>query len=109
MIGMFTILLLTILQFSAGFGALTLLRIRLRPLLFISLALLVGIASFSIVPFMLQLFFIPLRFATVFLFLVLITIALNIKCRQGIRELKIEWRQSPVNIKIYEVPFIIVM
>ena len=54
-----SIILLTLVQFIAGAGLITLLRCRLRPGIFLPVSVLLGLGVFSTLPFILQLLFIP--------------------------------------------------
>ena len=71
------ILLLGFLQFSAGFGVLCLLKIYLNTAFCISLSVLIGIAVFSVIPFLLQLAYIPLTAFTIFSFFIDTFVHLN--------------------------------
>jgi hypothetical protein len=94
---------LIILQFITGFGILNLFRIDLKPLMFISLAVLLGVANFSIIPFLLQLFFIPLTSLNVFLGVVISAILFNLKPRNGLQRFRNSFRSHPFRIRIYEL------
>jgi len=104
-----SILLLTLAQFAAGFGLLTLFRIQLKPALLLPLAVLSGIAVFSWVPFLLQLCYIPLTATSVFSSLAIACVLLNIKWKRGIAQ----WRQNssgpPRVLRMYELPFLLVI
>ncbi len=106
MISVLTILLFTLLQLIAGFGILTLFNIQLKPGLFLSLSMLLGVAVFSLVPFILQLFYIPLTSLNIFLSLVIACITLNIKFRNGLHHLKIIFQNTHFKIRLYEIPFL---
>jgi hypothetical protein len=103
------LLLLTILQFIAGFGVATLFKISQKPALFLPLCLLVGIAVFSIVPFAMQLMFIPLSSFNIFLALVLVSAMLNIRYRAGMAELGKMLKGGRFTMRLYEVPFLLVI
>lgn len=103
------IILFTILQFFAGFGVLTLSRIRLKRGIFIPLCLLTGVAVFSIVPFLLQLIYIPITRWSVFISLLLVCILLNWQLRAGIKLVREHWRNTKFNIKLYEIPALLVI
>ena len=109
MSGIMIIVLLTIIQFIAGFGILNLFKIDLKPGLFISLAILLGVAVFSVMPFLLQLAHIPLTSTNVFISIIAACVLLNLKFRSGIarlNELKTNIRLKP---KLYELPFILMI
>jgi len=104
-----SILLLTLAQFAAGFGLLTLFRIQLKPALLLPLAVLTGIAVFSMVPFLLQLCYIPLTATNVFSSLAIACVLLNIRWKRGMAQ----WRQNstgpPRVLRMYELPFLLVI
>jgi hypothetical protein len=95
-------LILTFLQMLSGFGILCLLRVYLKPSLFIPLSVLLGIATFSFVPFLMQLLFIPLTGFNIFTVLILACIALNLRIREGIKNFKPILLQSRFRIELYE-------
>ncbi|MGZ5190645.1 MAG: hypothetical protein ACXWCZ_06460, partial [Flavisolibacter sp.] len=81
-------LALIILQFITGFGILNLFRIDLRPFMFISLAVILGVANFSIIPFLLQLLYIPLTSLNVFVGLLISAILFNLQLLNGIKRFR---------------------
>ncbi|WP_207512995.1 hypothetical protein [Longitalea luteola] len=109
MSGIMIILVLTVIQFIAGFGLLNLFKIELKPGLFISLAILLGVAVFSIMPFVLQLAFIPLTSANVFISIIAATALLNIRFKSGLARFKELWSGLRFRIKIYEIPFVVMI
>jgi hypothetical protein len=102
-------LLLTIGQWFAGFGILTLFNLRLKPALFLSLSVLLGIAVFSIVPFLLQLFEGRITSLHVFVSLCVICILVNIRFRTGIRALQEMWSGNSFRVRLYEIPFLLMI
>ena len=78
-------LLLLLYYLVAGYGVLTLFRLRLKAAYMITLSMLLGVAVASVVPFLLQLVFIPLTPAAVFGALILVALALNIPSIRRIR------------------------
>lgn len=109
MSGIMVILLLTIIQFITGFGIITLFKIQLKPGLLISVAILLGVAVFSLMPFVLQLAYIPLTSTNVFLSLIAAAVLLNVKYKSGIARFKELRAAIRFKIKIYEIPFIAMM
>ena len=109
MIYLFTIILLTLLQLLAGFGVVTLCGIKLRPSLLLSLSLLLGIVVFSVIPFLLQLFYIPLTASFISIAIVIITWLLNWHFARGIGELKQDLRGKKISIAVYEIPLMLVI
>jgi hypothetical protein len=103
-------LLLLLYYLVAGYGVVTLFRLRLKTAYMITLSVLLGVAVASVVPFLMQLLFIPLTPATVFGLLILTALALNIPSLLRIRrESFTAFRQSlkppPFRILPYEIPF----
>lgn len=105
----FMIIALTLVQFATGFGLLSLFSIKLKPGMHLSLSVLMGVAVFSIVPFLLQLFFVPLTALNVFLSLAISCVLLNVRPRTRFRQLKRVLQQTKFSFKLYEIPFLLVM
>jgi len=103
------ILFLAILQFFMGFGVLTLLRIQIGFIYFLALSVLLGIAVFSLVPFLVQLCYLPLSSTNLFIALITICALLNIKLRPAMLHLRNQFRNTKLAVRLYEVPFIIVI
>lgn len=101
------IIMLTLVQFATGFGLLSLFRIRLKPGMHLSLSLMTGVGIFSIVPFLLQLFFVPLTALNVFLSLAITCLLLNVRPRTRLRQLKQVLAQTKFSIRLYELPFLL--
>lgn len=103
-------LLLLILYLVSGLGILQLFGLRLKPAYTITLSLLLGIAVASFLPFLLQLFYIPLTGFTVFGVLVLATALLSIPTvmhvrREGMGSLRAALVPTRFQIQPYEIPF----
>jgi len=104
-------LLLPLYFLVAGYGVLTLFGLRLKTAYMITLSLLLGVAVASVVPFLLQLLYIPLTPGTVFGTLILAALILNIP---GIRRIRLEGftafgrslNPPPFRILFYEIPFL---
>jgi hypothetical protein len=106
---MVALLLLTLLQFISGIGVLTLFNISLRSGLKFPVALLLGVAVSSFVPFLLQLLYIPLTSFSVFSALGVTAILLNLnmsrsmaQCEELVSNIRFTW-------KLYELPFILLI
>jgi hypothetical protein len=109
MTGLLTILLLTGLQLLAGFGLLTLSRLWLKPGLFLPLAVLTGVGIFSVIPFILQLLYVSLTATNIFISLAAACIFLNFRIREGIRRLQNMIQHTHFGVRIYELPFLLVL
>src|SRR5436189_5782672 len=103
------IILLGLLQFSAGFGILILLKIYLKPAFCISLSVLIGIAVFAIVPFLLQLILIPLTSFTVYASIAIACILFNLHSRKKLLQLLDTLRHYRYRFKLYELPFLLLL
>ncbi|OQP56946.1 hypothetical protein A3860_10240 [Niastella vici] len=109
MSGIMIIILFTIIQFIAGFGLLNLFNIQLKPGLLISLAILLGVMVFSIMPFLLQLAYIPLTSTNVFISIIVACVLLNIKFKSGIARLQQLKATMRFKLKIYEIPYLVMI
>src|SRR5205809_7466271 len=103
------IILLGLLQFSAGFGILILLKIYLKPAFCISLSVLIGIAVFAIVPFLLQLIHIPLISFTVFVSIAIACILFYLKSINKFLEFLNTFKNYHFLFKLYKFPFILLL
>jgi hypothetical protein len=99
------IFFLTAVQMLAGFGLLTLFNVTIKPPFYLSLALLLGIAVFSLVPFILQLLNLPVTPVTVFTSIFIETFLLNLKFKEGFKNLKSLFYNTRFTIRMYEAPF----
>jgi len=103
------LLLLTLLQFISGIGVLALFRLSLRNGLKIPLALLLGVAVSSLVPFLLQLLYVPLTAFSVFSALILTALLLNLHMGRTAEQWKRMFHHIHFTMKLYELPFILLM
>ena len=103
------IIVLTLLQFATGFGVLGKFRIQLKPAMHISLSVLLGVAVFSLAPFLLQLLFVPLTADNVFLALAVTCLLLNVRSASRIRLLGQTMKDAKFRVTLYDIPFIIVI
>lgn len=90
-----------------GYGVLDLFNIKLKPAMHLALSLILGVAVASVLPFLLQLLYIPLTTAIVFGSLVGTMLLLNFKLLKGNRQLSFE--KSAFSIRLYEWPFILML
>jgi len=107
-------LLLLILYLLSGLGILQLFGLRLKPAYTITLSLLLGVALASFLPFLLQLFYIPLTGFTVFGVLVLAALLLSIPTwrhirRDGLGSLRATLIPSRFKVEPYEIPFFMII
>jgi hypothetical protein len=107
--GILAIILLLILQVLAGWGIITLFKLQLKPAFILPLSVLMGIAVFSVVPFLLQLAYIPITFINVFSLLLVATLLLNIRFAAGLKKLKQSWGSVHFKVALYEVPFLLMI
>jgi hypothetical protein len=104
-------LLLLLFYLVSGYGVLSLFRLRLKTSYTITLSLLVGVAVASFVPFLMQLLFIPLTPAAIFLALLLAALVLNIPTilrirREGFSVVRRSFAPKPFRVFPYEIPFL---
>jgi hypothetical protein len=107
-------LLLLLLYFVSGLGILQLFGLRLKPAYTITLSVLLGIALASFLPFLLQLFYIPLTAFTVFGVLTLAAVALSIPTlmrirREGPGSLRATLLPARFQVQPYEIPFWVII
>lgn len=120
------LILLIICHGLSGYGLLTLFNIRQKPAITGALSLILGVAVASFMPFLLQLCWITLTPATVFLSLIIACVLLNIRTllptgKAGgffIRSLRERWmrflrecggRIRAFRLLPYEVPFVVIL
>lgn len=104
-------LLLLLCYLLLGYGVLTLFRLRLKTAYMITLALLCGVAVASLLPFVLQLLYIPLSPGTVFGSLTLAIVLLNIPTinrirREGWMAVRRSFEPPRFRTLPYEIPFL---
>lgn len=115
MSNLLVLLLLTLAQFAMGFGILSLFRIQLKQGLMIPLAVLLGIAVCSLIPFLLQLCYIPLGPAGIFLSIAVACILLNLRVWQGIKKKgmayfkNMPYQDRPWKLRLYDIPFLLLL
>ena len=103
--------LLVLYYLVAGYGVLTLFRLRLKTAYVITLSVLLGVAVASVVPFLMQLLFIPLTPVAVFGVLILAAAALNTPSilrirREGFTAFRRSLKPPPFRLSPYEIPFL---
>lgn len=103
------LLFLTLLQFISGIGVLALFNISLRNGLKIPLALLLGVAVSSLVPFLLQLLYVPLTSFSVFSALVMAALVLNLNMARIAAQWGAMISKIRFTMKLYELPFILLI
>src|SRR6476661_7670286 len=105
----FAFLLLTVMQLIAGFGLITIFRIYLRPSLILPLSILCGVGIFSLIPFLLQLFWIPLTAASLFIALMVVTVVLNFKSREPAIACWKQIKNFRYRFRLYDIPLTILI
>lgn len=98
----FIILLLA--QLSIGYNILALFKVQLHRFSHLALSVLLGIATMSLIPFALEMMFIPLTGTTIFSVIAAVALILFIPNIKHYRTLKIN--TSLPNIKMYELPWL---
>ncbi len=107
MMELLSITLLTIVQFFTGFGLLGFFRIKVRPGLYIALCILIGIAVFSFIPFLLQLVTLPLTATNIFLSLLATCIWLNVNIKNNWQQFRQSLSHCHFRLRLYEWPVFI--
>ena len=104
------ILLLTLSQFLLGYAVLNLFNIIIKPWLAIASSVLLGIAIYSLVPFIMELFHFHLTAMNIFIAIVLLTVILcAVKARALISNLVFLIKNISFRLKLYEIPFVAVI
>lgn len=103
------LILLTLLQGLCGLGLISLFRVWIKPGMMVALWMISGVAVFSMIPFLLQLFYVPLTAENIFPSLVLVCMLLNARYERSIDCLKKVIRTGSFRIRLYEIPFLIVI
>ncbi len=99
--------LLTVLQLVAGSGLLALLKIRMKLFSHISLSVILGIAIFSLLPFLLQLSYVPLTKQNILYAIIASCIVLNVKWKYNYETFAKISKGYLFKTSFYEIPFII--
>lgn len=107
MMVLLTIWLTCILQPLAGFGVLRLCNIKAKPGILWPLSILTGIAVMSVVPFILQLLFVPLTVFTIYTSLPATAFLLNLPVKKSLQYIK-QALAGRVKVELYEIPFLLV-
>jgi len=104
------ILLLTLSQFLLGYAVLNLFNIIIKPWLTISSSVLLGIAIYSLVPFIMELLHIRLTAMNIVIAITLLTVILcAVKARALISNLVSLIKNISFRLKLYEIPFVAVI
>lgn len=103
-------LFLLLLFLLSGYGILQLFRLRLNPVYTVTLSLLLGVAMASFMPFLMQLFYIPLTAASIFIVLTATALLLSVPTwmrirREGIGILRTGLLPRRFKIQPYEIPY----
>lgn len=106
MIQLLILILLCLLHCLTGFGILKLFRARFEATSSIALSLIIGIFVASVLPFVLQLLYIPLTVYTIFIFWGVIILLLNVPTFIAFRQQEFKFRFT---IKAYEWPFLLII
>lgn len=109
MISLLLFLLLTVMQGITGFGLQAMVGVRMKSGLLIPLSFMLGMAVQSLIPFLLQLFYIPLSPAAVWTGLGLAMLVFNLRWRKSIRLAYITVKYNQFRIYIYEFLFILLI
>jgi hypothetical protein len=104
------LLLLTVFHFVTGYGLLNLFNVKLKPLAYGALATMCGVVIASLVPFFLQLAYLPITFKSVMVAWLLIALALNAKVILHFRSFSFKKAFSPMpRVQLYEIPGLLII
>ncbi|MCG2615513.1 hypothetical protein LZZ85_14530 [Terrimonas sp. NA20] len=107
MMSLLSVILLTVVQFFTGFGVLGFFRLKIKPGLYISLSILMGIAIFSFIPFLLQLVKLPLTSLNIFLSLLATCVWLNVNIKKNWQQFMQGIRSGNTKLRMYEWPVLL--
>lgn len=102
-------LLLTGLQFCAGFGVLRCFRIKLHFIPHLTVSVLLGVAVFSAIPFLLQLLCVPLMVYSVFSTIGLSCLLLNVGASSYFRWFFMQGKTLRFRSALYELPALVLI
>ncbi len=100
---------LALFHFITGLGILNLFGIRQRLLPRIALSVILGILVASVVPFLLQLFYIPVSSGNIFLTWAIFALLLNIKTLINLKKNPPKWTRFTFGLKLHELPAILLI
>lgn len=107
MMAVLCFILLFCLQLFTGAGLLQLCRSRLKGAQFLSLSIVSGMGLQAMVPFVLQLLFIPLTASTVAIGLLVVSVLFNLPLSKRMAYLYGELKSFRPRVKLYEWPFLL--
>jgi len=100
-------------HFLSGRGTLAIFNIKLKPLVSFLVSMILGVALLSLVPFILQLFYIPITHSNIIIGITVFCLLLNIPTLIRLKNGTIAMPKLNFNIQLYEIPvlavFILVM
>lgn len=106
----FGLFFLLIAHYVSGCGLLKLFNIQLKPISFSALALITGVVMLSFIPFLMQLFFIPITFSSVLITICIITFLFSIPLWRSFDKTRIlTFAQNLIpTVRLYEIPFLLI-
>ncbi|MET0463166.1 MAG: hypothetical protein ABW007_08425 [Chitinophagaceae bacterium] len=107
MMNLLSLIVLTVVQFFTGFGILGFFGIKVKPGLYISLSILLGIAVFSFIPFLLELVRLPLTAINIFLALLATCVWVNVNIKKHWRLFMEAMGKARFKLHIYEWPVMV--
>ncbi len=103
------IILLLLIQVVIGTAILIKFRVAFNTFFFFSLSALLGVAVFSIIPFLLQLMYVPITAFTIFgsiSLLVLLALFIILRSQRGMKGSMVA---SKLSFQLYELPFLLII
>ncbi|MBS1687262.1 MAG: hypothetical protein JSS96_00955 [Bacteroidetes bacterium] len=95
-------------HFLSGRGTLAIFNIKLKPLITFLVSMILGVALLSLVPFIMQLFYIPITRTNVILGIAILCLLLNIPTLIRLRSGNITMPKLNFNLEFYEIPVLLV-
>jgi len=104
------LLFLLIAHYLIGCGLLKLFRVQLHPVSFSAVAFITGIVILSFIPFILQLFYLPITFSSVLITICVVTFLFSIPLWRSFNQQSFFsfGRKLIPSFKIYEIPYLII-
>ncbi|MGN6566419.1 MAG: hypothetical protein ACTHJ0_00630 [Flavipsychrobacter sp.] len=95
-------------HYLSGRGILSIFKIKLKPLISIMVCMILGVAMLSLVPFILQLFYIPITHTNVVVGIAVFCLLLNIPTLMQLRKAELKMPKFNFNLQLYEIPILLV-
>lgn len=95
-------------HYLSGRGILSIFKVKLKPLISILVCMILGVALLSLVPFILQLFYIPITHRNIVIGIAVFCMLLNIPTLMQLRKTELKMPKFNFNLQLYEIPVLLV-